>query len=162
MVRRLGLGKNNHLTYASLALNPRNAILARNLICYFLKATEYCWQGCQTATQRYFSYFWFVSGDTFPAFSYFWFVPGDTFPAFDLFQEIHFLTYLFQEIYFLPLICSRRYMFWLWFVSGDIFPDFDLFQKIPFLSLICFNWYISCLCLVPGCIFLPFDLFMEI
>ena len=24
MVRRLGLGKNNHLTYASLALNPRN------------------------------------------------------------------------------------------------------------------------------------------
>ena len=23
MVRRLGLGKNNHLTYASLALNPR-------------------------------------------------------------------------------------------------------------------------------------------
>ena len=25
MVRRLGLGKNNHLTYASLALNPRNA-----------------------------------------------------------------------------------------------------------------------------------------
>ena len=24
MVRRLGLGKNNHLTYASLALNPRH------------------------------------------------------------------------------------------------------------------------------------------
>ena len=24
MVRRLGLGKNNHLTYASLALNPRS------------------------------------------------------------------------------------------------------------------------------------------
>ena len=24
MVRRLGLGKNNHLSYASLALNPRN------------------------------------------------------------------------------------------------------------------------------------------
>ena len=24
MLRRLGLGKNNHLTYASLALNPRN------------------------------------------------------------------------------------------------------------------------------------------
>ena len=28
MVRRLGLGKNNHLTYASLALNPRYAICA--------------------------------------------------------------------------------------------------------------------------------------
>ena len=28
MVRRLGLGKNNHLTYASLALNPRFAIAA--------------------------------------------------------------------------------------------------------------------------------------
>ena len=26
MVRRLGLRKNNHLTYTSLALNPRNAI----------------------------------------------------------------------------------------------------------------------------------------
>ena len=26
MVRRLGLGKNNHLTYASLALNPRFGI----------------------------------------------------------------------------------------------------------------------------------------
>ena len=26
MVRRLGLGKNNHLTYASLALNPRYAV----------------------------------------------------------------------------------------------------------------------------------------
>ena len=26
MVRRLGLGKNNHLSYASLALNPRNVI----------------------------------------------------------------------------------------------------------------------------------------
>ena len=26
MVRRLGLGKNNHLTYASLALNPRNVM----------------------------------------------------------------------------------------------------------------------------------------
>ena len=26
MVRRLGLGKNNHLTYASLALNPRNIL----------------------------------------------------------------------------------------------------------------------------------------
>ena len=25
MVSRLGLGKNNHLSYASLALNPRNA-----------------------------------------------------------------------------------------------------------------------------------------
>ena len=30
MVRRLGLGKNNHLTYASLALNPRN-IKNRNI-----------------------------------------------------------------------------------------------------------------------------------
>ena len=27
MVRRLGLGKNNHLTYASLALNPRYRLL---------------------------------------------------------------------------------------------------------------------------------------
>ena len=27
MVRRLGLGKNNHLTYASLALNPRKLSL---------------------------------------------------------------------------------------------------------------------------------------
>ena len=27
MVRRLGLGKNNPLTYASLALNPRNGLL---------------------------------------------------------------------------------------------------------------------------------------
>ena len=27
MVRRLGLGKNNHLTYASLALNPRFIML---------------------------------------------------------------------------------------------------------------------------------------
>ena len=27
MVRRLGLGKNNHLTYASLALNPRDIVL---------------------------------------------------------------------------------------------------------------------------------------
>ena len=27
MVRRLGLGKNNHLTYASLALNPRSVVL---------------------------------------------------------------------------------------------------------------------------------------
>ena len=27
MVRRLGLGKNNHLTYASLALNPRYSLL---------------------------------------------------------------------------------------------------------------------------------------
>ena len=27
MVRRLGLGKNNHLTYASLALNPRNSAI---------------------------------------------------------------------------------------------------------------------------------------
>ena len=27
MVRRLGLGKNNHLTYASLALNPRDTVL---------------------------------------------------------------------------------------------------------------------------------------
>ena len=27
MVRRLGLGKNNHLTYASLALNPRYDIV---------------------------------------------------------------------------------------------------------------------------------------
>ena len=26
MVRRLGLGKNNHLTYASLALNPRYVV----------------------------------------------------------------------------------------------------------------------------------------
>ena len=26
MVRRLGLGKNNHLTYDSLALNPRDTI----------------------------------------------------------------------------------------------------------------------------------------
>ena len=26
MVRRLGLGKNNHLTYASLALNPRDGL----------------------------------------------------------------------------------------------------------------------------------------
>ena len=26
MVRRLGLGTNNHLTYASLALNPRYAV----------------------------------------------------------------------------------------------------------------------------------------
>ena len=26
MVRRLGLGKNNHLTYASLALNPRDLV----------------------------------------------------------------------------------------------------------------------------------------
>ena len=30
MVRRLGLGKNNHLTYASLALNPRYAQQPRN------------------------------------------------------------------------------------------------------------------------------------
>ena len=28
MVRRLGLGKNNHLTYTSLALNPRNEPIA--------------------------------------------------------------------------------------------------------------------------------------
>ena len=28
MVRRLGLGKNNHLTYASLALNPRYEVPA--------------------------------------------------------------------------------------------------------------------------------------
>ena len=27
MVRRLGLGKNNHLTYASLALSPRYAFM---------------------------------------------------------------------------------------------------------------------------------------
>ena len=27
MVRRLGLGKNNHLTYASLVLNPRSRLL---------------------------------------------------------------------------------------------------------------------------------------
>ena len=31
MVRRLGLGKNNHLTYASLALNPRIVLLHQQL-----------------------------------------------------------------------------------------------------------------------------------
>ena len=32
MVRRLGLGKNNHLTYASLALNPRFVCLRFDII----------------------------------------------------------------------------------------------------------------------------------
>ena len=31
MVRRLGLGKNNHLTYDSLALNPRYLDLVNNV-----------------------------------------------------------------------------------------------------------------------------------
>ena len=34
MVRRLGLGKTNHLTYASLALNPRYALhVIQSLVC---------------------------------------------------------------------------------------------------------------------------------
>ena len=35
MVRRLGLGKNNHLTYTSLALNPRFGVYAacKDLVC---------------------------------------------------------------------------------------------------------------------------------
>ena len=38
MVRRLGLGKNNHLTYASLALNPRYDMLVcqLDLSCWYL------------------------------------------------------------------------------------------------------------------------------
>ena len=31
MVRRLGLGKNNHLTYASLALNPRTYVFTLSI-----------------------------------------------------------------------------------------------------------------------------------
>ena len=36
MVRRLGLGKNNHLTYASLALNPRYETLTWKRVFYHL------------------------------------------------------------------------------------------------------------------------------
>ena len=32
MVRRLGLGKNNHLTYTSLALNPRYDVLVNEIL----------------------------------------------------------------------------------------------------------------------------------
>ena len=35
MVKRLGLGKNNHLTYASLALNPRYVKHTEILVNYF-------------------------------------------------------------------------------------------------------------------------------
>ena len=37
MVMRLGLGKNNHLTYASLALNPRYDVMEHGCVCYILK-----------------------------------------------------------------------------------------------------------------------------
>ena len=34
MVRRLGLGKNNHLTYASLALNPRSEVRRKGVLIF--------------------------------------------------------------------------------------------------------------------------------
>ena len=36
MVRRLGLGKNNHLTYASLALNPRYLVMFYS-VCHLIE-----------------------------------------------------------------------------------------------------------------------------
>ena len=38
MVRRLSLGKNNHLTYASLALNPRNKGIRKNGLVLMVKS----------------------------------------------------------------------------------------------------------------------------
>ena len=35
MVRRLGLVKNNHLTYTSLALNPRYAVYSESVFCMY-------------------------------------------------------------------------------------------------------------------------------
>ena len=47
MVRRLGLGKNNHLTYASLALNPRHMFSCRN------KKKIFTWYSCLSRAMHY-------------------------------------------------------------------------------------------------------------
>ena len=40
MMRRLGLGKNNHLTYASLALNPRYIYIIKQIAGQLIQETN--------------------------------------------------------------------------------------------------------------------------
>ena len=44
MVRRLGLGKNNHLTYASLALNPRYGDSDTSALMWTIKAHKWLYE----------------------------------------------------------------------------------------------------------------------
>ena len=57
MVRRLGLGKNNHLTYASLALNPRTVILVKkeyeDKVILMLSDDKTYEQFCKDPTPKY-------------------------------------------------------------------------------------------------------------
>ena len=43
MVRRLGLGKNNHLTYASLALNPRDCVVIKQIVFVIFSPIHILW-----------------------------------------------------------------------------------------------------------------------
>ena len=49
MVRRLGLGKNNRLTYTSLALNPRDVIMPKKLMFFLFAHKNIC---CRTHLKR--------------------------------------------------------------------------------------------------------------
>ena len=53
MVRRLGLGKNNHLTYASLALNPRNGIYD----CTMLQCQSLSWSNFHCLSMYHYGSF---------------------------------------------------------------------------------------------------------